>query len=78
MKSPRNIPIFIDSWMEHPTEVQFPGGRESRTDVEAVTDTAKILRERHNGESIAVAPQGGLIRLLLGRHWARRRPTRNQ
>jgi alpha-ribazole phosphatase len=52
-------------WMEQPTGFHFPGGESFDQMWKRVTNAARILRERHTGESIAVVTHGGVIRILL-------------
>jgi alpha-ribazole phosphatase len=58
-------PDLYRQWMEHPTEVRFPGGEgfsEMRVRVLAAT---RDLRLRHAGQSIAMVTHGGAIRIVL-------------
>jgi alpha-ribazole phosphatase len=58
-------PALYHQWMEHPTEVRFPGG-ESFADMRArVIAAAGDLRLRHAGETVIFVTHGGVIRILL-------------
>lgn len=58
-------PGLFRQWMERPTEFRFPGGESFEQMWRRVTNAARILRERHTGESIALVTHGGVIRILL-------------
>lgn len=58
-------PDLYRQWMEHPTEVQFPGGESFNAMWTRVTEAASALRTRHSGQSIALITHGGVIRILL-------------
>jgi alpha-ribazole phosphatase/probable phosphoglycerate mutase len=58
-------PGFYKQWMENPAGVSFPGGETLGRMWERVTACARMLRNRHRGESIAVVTHGGAIRILL-------------
>jgi alpha-ribazole phosphatase len=58
-------PELYRQWMEHPTEVQFPGGESFHQMRERVVETAEMLRRRHDGEAIALVTHGGVIRILI-------------
>jgi len=47
-------PDLYREWMEQPTGFQFPGGESFDQMRKRVTKAAKILRDRHTGESIAI------------------------
>ena len=58
-------PSLYRTWMERPTEMQFPGG-ESFTEMwYRVTQAASAIRNRHEGQSIALVTHGGVIRILI-------------
>jgi broad specificity phosphatase PhoE len=61
-------PELYRQWMERPTEFHFPAGESLEQMWKRVTDAAKILRERHSGESIAIVTHGG----SFGFCWRRR------
>jgi broad specificity phosphatase PhoE len=51
--------------MESPTSVRFPGG-EGYADLRArVLPAFAELRERHDGEAVAVVAHGGVVRVVL-------------
>lgn len=58
-------PDLYRQWMEQPTKIHFPGGESFDQMWKRVTNAARILRERHSGESIAIITHGGVIRILL-------------
>ena len=58
-------PKVYKTWMERPTEVQFPGGESFDDMCARVTSAARDLRARHAGASIALVTHGGVIRILL-------------
>ena len=47
-------PDLYREWMQQPTGFQFPGGESFDQMRKRVTKAAKILRDRHTGESIAI------------------------
>jgi len=59
------FPDLYREWMEHPTEIHFPGGESFNTMWTRVTEAASELRVRHSGESIALVTHGGVIRILI-------------
>jgi alpha-ribazole phosphatase len=58
-------PDLFQQWMAQPTKFHFPGGESLEQMWKRVTNAARILRERHTGESIAIVTHGGVIRILL-------------
>jgi len=58
-------PDLYREWMEHPTEIQFPGGESLDAMWTRVTEAASDLRTRHSGQSIALVTHGGVIRILI-------------
>ncbi len=58
-------PEIYRQWMQRPTEVQFPGGESFAAMRVRVTRAISALRERHAGQSIALATHGGVIRIAL-------------
>jgi alpha-ribazole phosphatase len=58
-------PEFYRQWMEHPTEVQFPGGESFGRMWARVTAAGELIRMRHDGSSVAIVTHGGVIRILL-------------
>lgn len=58
-------PALYRQWMDHPTEVQFPGGESFQAMRARVIETASDLRARHAGESAALVTHGGANRILL-------------
>jgi alpha-ribazole phosphatase/probable phosphoglycerate mutase len=58
-------PELFRAWMESPTSVRFPGG-EGFADLRArVLAAAAEIRQRHEGEAVAVVAHGGVIRVVL-------------
>jgi broad specificity phosphatase PhoE len=58
-------PELFRRWMETPTEVRFPGG-ECYADLQArALAAAGTIRERHDGETVAIVSHGGVIRAIL-------------
>lgn len=58
-------PALYRQWMDHPTEVQFPGGESFQAMRARVIEAASGLRARHAGESLALVTHGGVNRILL-------------
>ncbi len=58
-------PDLYREWMEHPTKVSFPGGENFEHMWTRITGAARLLRERHRSETIAVITHAGPIRVLL-------------
>ena len=58
-------PDLYRQWMDHPTEIQFPGGESFAQMRERVVEAANALRRRHDGETIAIVTHGGVIRILV-------------
>jgi alpha-ribazole phosphatase len=58
-------PGLYGEWMEHPTEVHFPGGENFRTMADRVIDGARELLARHPGRHILFVSHGGAIRIIL-------------
>ncbi len=55
----------IESFFQFPSQVEIPGG-ESFYDVQKRTNAGiELLRQRHDGECIAVVTHGGAIRTIL-------------
>jgi alpha-ribazole phosphatase len=52
-------------WMEHPTDLQFPGGESFRQMSDRVTAVTRRLLVEHRGESLAFVTHGGVIRAIL-------------
>ena len=58
-------PELYRFWMEDPSTVRFPGG-EALSDLRArVLPEVAEIRERHEGESVAVVAHGGVVRVVL-------------
>jgi broad specificity phosphatase PhoE len=58
-------PELFREWMETPGSVRFPGG-EALADLRArVRPTVAEIRERHEGEAVALVAHGGVIRVVL-------------
>ena len=58
-------PDLYRQWMEEPTATEFPGGESFMTMHARVTETARMLRARHAGQSFAIMTHGGGIRILI-------------
>ena len=58
-------PSLYGEWMEHPTEVHFPGGENFRTMADRVIDVTRELLARHPNQQIAFVTHGGAIRVIL-------------
>jgi ribonuclease H / adenosylcobalamin/alpha-ribazole phosphatase len=52
-------------WMEHPTEVTFPGGEGFAELRDRVLPAIAAIRARHEGEAVAVVAHGGVVRVVL-------------
>jgi alpha-ribazole phosphatase len=61
----RCYPDIYREWMEHPTEVHFPGGENFRTMADRVIDVTRELLARHSGGHILFVTHGGAIRIVL-------------
>jgi alpha-ribazole phosphatase len=58
-------PELFREWMETPGSVRFPGG-EALADLRArVRPAVAEIRERHEGEVVALVAHGGVIRIVL-------------
>jgi alpha-ribazole phosphatase len=58
-------PDLYRFWMEDPSTVRFPGG-EALSDLRArVLPEVAGIRERHEGQSVAVVAHGGVVRVVL-------------
>jgi alpha-ribazole phosphatase len=58
-------PELFREWMETPGSVRFPGG-EALADLRArVLPAVVAIRERHEGEAVALVAHGGVIRVVL-------------
>jgi alpha-ribazole phosphatase len=58
-------PNLYCEWMEHPTEVHFPGGENFRTMADRVIDVTRELVAWHPNEHIMFVSHGGAIRVIL-------------
>ncbi len=58
-------PDLYREWMEHPTEVSFPGGESFARMWMRITAAGRLLRELHRRETIAVVTHAGPIRILV-------------
>jgi alpha-ribazole phosphatase len=58
-------PGLYCEWMEHPTEVHFPGGENFRTMADRVIAMTRELLVRHPNQRIAFVSHGGAIRIIL-------------
>jgi alpha-ribazole phosphatase/probable phosphoglycerate mutase len=61
----RDYPSLYQQWMESPTGIQFPNGESFTTMQHRVLEAARVLRRRHQGESLAIVSHGGVNRILL-------------
>ncbi len=66
-------PDLYRQWMESPTEVQFPNGESFRAMRARVLSSFEALRERHEGQTVAIVTHGGVIRIVLA--WALQMPN---
>jgi alpha-ribazole phosphatase len=58
-------PELYRFWMEDPSTVRFPGG-EGLSDLRArVLQEVAGIRERHEGQSVALVAHGGVVRVVL-------------
>ncbi len=58
-------PEIYAMWMEHPTDVQFPGGEAFQQMRERVLHAAAKVRHCHAGSSFAIVSHGGVNRIIL-------------
>jgi alpha-ribazole phosphatase len=58
-------PAAFQSWMERPTETQFPNGESFAAMRRRVLSAVAILRDRHCRQSIAIVSHSGAARILL-------------
>jgi alpha-ribazole phosphatase len=58
-------PDLYRKWMEHPTEVDFPGGENFKQMADRVIPTTRELVSRHSGQHLALVSHGGAIRIIL-------------
>jgi alpha-ribazole phosphatase len=61
----KSHPDLYRKWMEHPTEVDFPGGENFQQMVHRVIGTTRELVSRHSGQHLAFVSHGGAIRIIL-------------
>jgi len=59
-------PDLYREWMEHPTEVEFPGGESFKNLADRVNSATRELVARHSCQQIAFVSHGGPIRVILG------------
>jgi alpha-ribazole phosphatase len=58
-------PELFREWMEAPGSVRFPGG-EALADLRArVRPTVAAIRQRHEGEAVALVAHSGVVRVVL-------------
>jgi len=62
-------PGLYREWMEHPTDVHFPGGEDFRTMANRVTAITRELLVGHSNQPIALLSHGGAIRIILAEYW---------
>jgi alpha-ribazole phosphatase len=58
-------PDLYVQWMEHPTDVRFPGGESFAEMSTRVLAATRALRARHSGQTIVLITHGGVIRIVL-------------
>jgi alpha-ribazole phosphatase len=58
-------PAEFRSWMERPTETQFPNGESFAAMRRRVLSAVDILKNRHCRQSIAIVSHSGVARILL-------------
>ena len=58
-------PEIYRRWMEAPTEVQFPNGESFAAMRVRVPRAFEAIRERHEGQTVAIVTHGGVIRIVL-------------
>jgi alpha-ribazole phosphatase len=61
-------PQIYNSWMDHPTEVEFPGGESYAVMRVRVLHALDHMLRASKGETVAVVTHGGVIRALIA--WA--------
>ena len=60
-----DYPELYRFWMDDPSAVRFPGG-EALSDLRArVLPEVAGIRERHEGQAVAVVAHGGVVRVVL-------------
>ena len=60
-----DYPSLYQEWMECPTGIQFPNGESFMNMQRRVLEAARLLRRRHQGQSLAIVSHGGVNRILL-------------
>jgi alpha-ribazole phosphatase len=68
-------PDLYREWMEHPTEVHFPGGENFKQMADGVITATRELVFRYSGQHLAFVSHGGVIRIILAEVLAM--PARN-
>jgi alpha-ribazole phosphatase len=58
-------PDLYRKWMEHPTEVDFPGGENFKQMADRVIAATCELVSRHSGQHLAFVSHGGAVRIIL-------------
>ncbi|HUB83641.1 MAG TPA: histidine phosphatase family protein [Bryobacteraceae bacterium] len=58
-------PAVYRQWMESPTEVQFPAGESFPQMRVRVLSAFEAIRQRHQGQTVAIVTHGGVIRIVL-------------
>jgi alpha-ribazole phosphatase len=59
-------PDLYREWMEHPTEVHFPGGENFHQMADRVMAVTREVVSRHSGQHLAFVTHSGVIRIILG------------
>lgn len=60
-----DYPDVYREWMEHPTEVAFPGGESYVGMRERVASAVRRIRAAHPGRTVAIVSHGGTNRVVL-------------
>ena len=61
----RRFPEKYEEWMNHPTDVVFPGGETFGAMAARVADAFDGLRRTHAGQAILAVSHGGVNRIVL-------------
>lgn len=64
-ESARRYPALYKEWMEHPTEVKFPGGESFEQMQSRVLEAMRGIREAHTEQTVAIVSHGGVNRIVL-------------
>jgi alpha-ribazole phosphatase len=58
-------PDLYREWMEHPTEVHFPGGENFSQMADRVMAVTREVVSRHSDQHLAIVTHGGAIRIIV-------------